>query len=92
MTRKLLFFNTANPPGNEEEIARFVGGRLAGHGFKIEYPVFTSENDPFIQIVYDVCKVERMRNRFTKALPYMTAGSVLQKLYNNAFAVVPGPG
>jgi succinyl-diaminopimelate desuccinylase len=40
LTRKLLSFNTVNPPGNEEEIAKFVGGLLAGHGFKIEYPVF----------------------------------------------------
>ena len=40
LTRKLLSFNTVNPPGNEEKIAKFVGGILAGHGFKIEYPVF----------------------------------------------------
>jgi succinyl-diaminopimelate desuccinylase len=36
LTRKLLSFNTINPPGNEEEIAKFVGGILAGHGFKID--------------------------------------------------------
>ena len=55
-------------------------------------PVFTSENDPFIQIVYDVCKVESMRNGFPKALPYLTDGSVLQKLYNHAPTVILGPG
>jgi succinyl-diaminopimelate desuccinylase len=55
-------------------------------------PVFTSENDPFVQIVYDVCKVERMSNGFPKALPYLTDGSVLQKLYNNAPTVILGPG
>lgn len=55
-------------------------------------PVFTSENDPFVQIVYDVCKVERMRNGFPKALPYLTDGSVLQKFYNDAPTVILGPG
>lgn len=43
LTRKLLSFNTVNPPGNEEEIAQFVGGILAGNGFKIELPVFAPE-------------------------------------------------
>ena len=42
LTRKLLSFNTVNPPGNEQEIAKFAGGILAGQGFKIEYPVFGS--------------------------------------------------
>jgi acetylornithine deacetylase/succinyl-diaminopimelate desuccinylase-like protein len=32
LTRKLLSFNTVNPPGNKEEITKFVGGILAGHG------------------------------------------------------------
>lgn len=55
-------------------------------------PVFTSENDPFVQIVYDICDVERMRNGFPKALPYLTDGSVLQKSYNDAPTVILGPG
>jgi succinyl-diaminopimelate desuccinylase len=42
--------------------------------------------------VYDVCQVERMRNGFTKALPYLTDGSVLQKFYNDAPTVILGPG
>jgi succinyl-diaminopimelate desuccinylase len=40
LTKKLLSFNNINPPGNEEEIARFVGGLLSGHGFQTEYYVF----------------------------------------------------
>jgi succinyl-diaminopimelate desuccinylase len=40
LTKKLLSFNTVNPPGNEQEIAKFAGGILAGHGFKIGYQVF----------------------------------------------------
>lgn len=55
-------------------------------------PVFTSEYDPFVQIVYDVCKVEKIRIEFPKALPYLTDGSVLQKLYNGVPTVILGPG
>jgi succinyl-diaminopimelate desuccinylase len=55
-------------------------------------PVFTPENDPFVQIVYDVCKVERLRNGFPRALPYLTDGAALQKLYNDAPTVILGPG
>jgi succinyl-diaminopimelate desuccinylase len=48
LTRKLLSFNTVNPPGNEEEIAKFVGAILAGEGFKIEYPVLESNRPHLI--------------------------------------------
>lgn len=37
LTRKLVSFNTVNPPGNEEDIARFAGNILSGHGFSVEY-------------------------------------------------------
>jgi succinyl-diaminopimelate desuccinylase len=37
LTRKLLSFSTVNPPGNEQEIALFVGQLLEENGFKIEY-------------------------------------------------------
>ncbi len=40
LTRKLLSFNTINPPGNEEEIARFAGELLKGHGFQTDYHTF----------------------------------------------------
>jgi succinyl-diaminopimelate desuccinylase len=33
-----------------------------------------------------------MRKGFLKALPYLTDGSVLQKLYNDAPTVILGPG
>ncbi|WP_108423641.1 M20 family metallopeptidase [Flagellimonas amoyensis] len=38
LTQQLIEFNTVNPPGNEEEIARFLGEILSGHGFTVEYP------------------------------------------------------
>lgn len=40
LTRKLISFNTINPPGNESEAAKFVGGLLAGSGFKVDYVPF----------------------------------------------------
>lgn len=41
-------------------------------------------------MVYDVCNVEK--TSYPKALSYLTDGAVLQKLYNNAPAVILGPG
>ena len=37
LTRKLVSFNTVNPPGNEQDIARYVGNLLADNGFTIDY-------------------------------------------------------
>jgi len=37
LTRKLLSFNTLNPEGNEQEIARFAGALLKNQGFRINY-------------------------------------------------------
>lgn len=40
LTKKLLNFNTINPPGNEAEIARFTGSMLSENGFKVKYHEF----------------------------------------------------
>ena len=37
LTRKLISFNTVNPEGNEEEIAKFVGTLLEREGFTVNY-------------------------------------------------------
>ena len=37
LTRKLISFNTVNPEGNEEDIARFVGMLLGENGFAVDY-------------------------------------------------------
>jgi succinyl-diaminopimelate desuccinylase len=55
-------------------------------------PVFTPENDPFVQMVYGICKVESLGDGLPKALPYLTDGSVLQKFYKDAPTVILGPG
>ncbi len=40
ITRELIRYNTINPPGNEEEIAKYVGTILTGHGFSVDYPEY----------------------------------------------------
>ena len=74
------------------KLTRKIGDETAIETLVDLKPIFTSENDPFVQIVYDVCEVERNRNGFPKALPYLTDGSVLQKFYNDAPTVILGPG
>jgi len=55
-------------------------------------PVSTAEDDPFVQLVYDVCGVDRKDNAFPKTLPYLTDGSVLQSVYDGVPTVILGPG
>lgn len=55
-------------------------------------PVFTDEDHPFVQLAYDVCGVERDNKSRMKTLPYLTDGSVLQRLYNGAPTLILGPG
>lgn len=52
-------------------------------------PVFTSENDPFVHIVYDVCGIDK--SSAPLALPYLTDGAILQMVYNSP-VVILGPG
>lgn len=37
LTRKLISFDTINPPGNETPMAEFVGKLLTEYGFIVEY-------------------------------------------------------
>ncbi len=43
LTKKLLSFNSINPPGNEAEIARYTGELLERNGFHICYYVFSDQ-------------------------------------------------
>lgn len=54
--------------------------------------VVNDESDPFIQLVYDACGVDRADKEFPKSLPYLTDGSVLQRVYNGVPTVILGPG
>ena len=43
LTQKLIRFNTINPPGNEQGIARFCGEYLKKSGFKVNYYEFAPD-------------------------------------------------
>ena len=55
-------------------------------------PVFTSEEDPFVKLVYDICGIRNTTSGFPLSLPYLTDGSVLQKAYNGVPTIILGPG
>jgi succinyl-diaminopimelate desuccinylase len=55
-------------------------------------PVFTSQHDPFTELVYDVCGIKKTAEGFPKSLPYLTDGSVLQRTYGGIPTVILGPG
>ncbi len=44
LTRKLRSFDTINPPRNERDCARYLGGLLEDAGFKMGYYEF-AENE-----------------------------------------------
>lgn len=55
-------------------------------------PVSSNEKDLFVQLVYDVCQIDRSRGEYPKSLPYLTDGSVLQRLYKKVPIIILGPG
>jgi len=55
-------------------------------------PVSNSESDPFIQMVYEVCGIDRESTSGPRALPYLTDGSVLQAHYGGVPTIILGPG
>ncbi|HPE74881.1 MAG TPA: M20 family metallopeptidase [Draconibacterium sp.] len=54
--------------------------------------VSSSENDPFVKMVYSVCGISAGENGFPKSLPYLTDGSVLQPAYSGVSTIILGPG
>ena len=48
LTRKLLSFNTINPPGHERECARFLGGLLEHAGLSVGYYEFADKRATLI--------------------------------------------
>jgi succinyl-diaminopimelate desuccinylase len=55
-------------------------------------PVSTPETDPFVQLVYEVCGVNKKSGSWPKSLPYVTDGSVLQTFYGGVPTIILGPG
>jgi succinyl-diaminopimelate desuccinylase len=54
--------------------------------------VYTENDDPFVQLVYEICGIDPKDKNFPRALPYLTDGSVLQRFYNDAPTIILGPG
>ncbi|HET7544993.1 MAG TPA: M20 family metallopeptidase [Polyangiaceae bacterium] len=48
LTRRLLEFNTINPPGAEEACARYLGDLLESAGFRVAYATFAPERTSLI--------------------------------------------
>ena len=48
-------------------------------------PVSSGENEPFIQMIYALCSSKGIQLNGPVSLPYVTDGSVLQKLYPGAY-------
>lgn len=72
-------------------------GNVLGEETKLEVlvdvnPVFTSNEDPFTELVYDICGIKRGAEGFPKSLPYLTDGSVLQRVYGGVPTIIMGPG
>jgi succinyl-diaminopimelate desuccinylase len=55
-------------------------------------PVSNDETHPFIQLVYGVCGVDKTDKGYPKTLPYLTDGSVLQRVFNMVPTIILGPG
>lgn len=68
-----------------------------GNDAKIEVlvdlnPVSTDQNDPFIQLVYNICGIIKSETQRPFSLPYVTDGSVLQSVYKGIPTLILGPG
>jgi succinyl-diaminopimelate desuccinylase len=55
-------------------------------------PVYTDESNQFTQLIYNICGVDRPDRSYPKALPYLTDGSILQRIYNGVPTIILGPG
>jgi succinyl-diaminopimelate desuccinylase len=54
--------------------------------------VSTDEDHPFTKLVYEECGTNLADKSRQKALPYLTDGSVLQRLYGGVPTIILGPG
>lgn len=75
-----------------ERLFRELGEDVAIETLVDLNPVSTRETDPFVQLVYDVCLTDRQDDRWSKSLPYLTDGSVLQPFYGGVPTIILGPG
>jgi succinyl-diaminopimelate desuccinylase len=81
---------------DHEKILLALAGEM-GSDVKLEVlvnlgPVFTGADEPFVRLAYDVCHVDPSDQSVLKALPYLTDGSVLQRMYGGVPTIILGPG
>ena len=50
LTKKLLAFNTINPPGNERDCAHFIGDLLKSGGFEVDYHEFDEKRTSLLAV------------------------------------------
>jgi succinyl-diaminopimelate desuccinylase len=55
-------------------------------------PVSTPGSDPLVHLVSDICGLDRQSENRSRALPYLTDGSVLQPYYGGVPTIILGPG
>ena len=55
-------------------------------------PVSTPESDPLVQLVCEICGLDLQSENWSRALPYLTDGSVLQPYYGGVPTIILGPG
>ena len=75
-----------------ESLFRELGKDVAIETLVDLNPVNTPEALPFVQLVYDVCQTDRQDDSWSRSLPYLTDGSVLQPFYGGVPCIILGPG
>lgn len=75
-----------------QKLHRELGEDLAIETLVDLGPVSTPESDPLVRLVCDICGLDRQSENWSRALPYLTDGSVLQPFYGGVPAIILGPG
>jgi acetylornithine deacetylase/succinyl-diaminopimelate desuccinylase-like protein len=60
LTRRLVSYNTVNPPGNEQECATFIGDLLSAGGFDVGYHEFTPRRTSLVARNSTFCKFKEI--------------------------------
>jgi succinyl-diaminopimelate desuccinylase len=73
-------------------LSRELGSEIALEKLVDLNPVYTDEQDPFVQLVYKICLKDDVSEQLPLALSYLTDGSVLQDYYGEIPTIILGPG
>ncbi|MGA9534444.1 MAG: hypothetical protein WBR24_00920 [Desulfobacterales bacterium] len=68
LTRRLVSYNTVNPPGNEQECATFIGDLLSAGGFDVGYHEFTPRRTSLVaRKIFNFLQVQGNRRHCAEA-------------------------